>query len=64
MAQKVATEQLTISEWVKGLAAIPVREFTLQNVQDYVVPRRPSGDARQIFLFLKGQLHAQSDFQE
>ena len=37
MAQKVATEQLTISEWVKGLAAIPVREFTLQNVQDYVV---------------------------
>src|SRR5207253_1969258 len=37
MAQKVATEQLTISEWVKGLAAIPVREFTLKNVQDYVV---------------------------
>src|SRR5438128_4155753 len=37
MAQKVATEQLTISEWVKGVAAIPVREFTLKNVQDYVV---------------------------
>ncbi len=37
MAQNVATEQLTIAEWVKSLAAIPVREFTLQNVQDYVV---------------------------
>src|SRR5690349_14486992 len=34
MAQNVATEQLTIAEWVKGLAAIPVREFTLENVQD------------------------------
>jgi len=39
MAGNVATEQLTIAEWVKGLAAIPPREFTLQNVQDYVVHR-------------------------
>ena len=37
MAGNVAVEQVTIAEWVKGLAAIPVREFTLQNVQDYVV---------------------------
>ena len=37
MAQNVATEQLTIADWVKGLAAIPVRDFTIQNVQDYVV---------------------------
>ena len=37
MAQKVVTEQLTITDWVKGLAAIPVREFTLENVQDYVI---------------------------
>ena len=37
MAQNVATEQLAIADWVKGLAAIPVRDFTLQSVQDYVV---------------------------
>jgi len=37
MAQKLATEQLAIADWVKGLAAIPVRDFTLQSVQDYVV---------------------------
>ena len=37
MAQNVATEQLTITDWVKGLAAIPDRDFSLQNVQDYVI---------------------------
>ena len=37
MAGNVAVEQVTIAEWVKGLAVIPVRQFTLQNVQDYVV---------------------------
>jgi len=37
MAGNVATEQLTITDWVKGLAAFPAREFTLQSVQDYVV---------------------------
>jgi cysteine dioxygenase len=37
MAQNVATEQLTITDWVKGLAAIPGRDFSLQNVQDYVI---------------------------
>jgi len=37
MAQKVAVEQLSIADWVKGLAAIPEREFSLGNVQDFVV---------------------------
>src|SRR6266436_6781804 len=37
MAQHVAAEQLTITDWVKGLAAIPGRDFTLENVQDYIV---------------------------
>jgi len=37
MPQKLATEQLAITDWVKGLAAIPVEEFTLENVQDYVI---------------------------
>ena len=37
MAQKAAIDQLNITDWVKGLAAIPEREFTLQNVQDYIL---------------------------
>ena len=37
MAQHVATEQLTITDWVQGLAAIPGRDFTLENVQDYII---------------------------
>jgi cysteine dioxygenase len=35
--QHVATELLTITDWVKGLAAIPERDFTLEIVQDYVI---------------------------
>ena len=26
-----------ITDWVKGLAAIPGRDFTLENVQDYII---------------------------
>jgi cysteine dioxygenase len=37
MPQHVATELLTITDWVKGVAAIHERDFTLENVQDYVV---------------------------
>ena len=37
MVQKTAIDQLNITDWVKGLAAIPEREFTLQNVQDYIL---------------------------
>jgi len=37
MAPKVAVELLDIADWVKGLAAVPERDFTLENVQDYVV---------------------------
>ena len=37
MAQKAAVDQLDITDWVKGLAAISEREFTLQHVQDYIL---------------------------
>ena len=37
MAPKVAVELLDIADWVKGLAVIPERDFTRENVQDYVV---------------------------
>jgi cysteine dioxygenase len=39
MAQNIATDQVTVTDWVNGLAAISARDFTLQNVQDYVVRR-------------------------
>jgi cysteine dioxygenase len=37
MAQNIATDQVTVTDWVNGLAAISARDFTLQNVQDYVL---------------------------
>jgi cysteine dioxygenase len=33
----LATERLSIHDWVKGLAAIPARDFTLETVQNYVL---------------------------
>ena len=33
----VAAETLGIQEWVKGLAAIPARDFTLDSVQNYIL---------------------------
>ncbi len=37
MVENVATEKLAIADWVAGLAAIPERDFTLENVQEYIV---------------------------
>ncbi|HWZ99342.1 MAG TPA: cysteine dioxygenase family protein [Candidatus Dormibacteraeota bacterium] len=36
MPNNLAVEQLSISDWVKNLAAIPARDFSLENVQDYI----------------------------
>jgi cysteine dioxygenase len=37
MSKQATTDRITITDWVKGLAAIPERNFTLENVQDYIV---------------------------
>ena len=37
MPQHVAVRQIPIIDWVNGLAAIPERDFTLKNIQDYVI---------------------------
>ena len=37
MTKQLAVEQIAISQWVKNLAAIPEREFTLDHVQNYVL---------------------------
>src|SRR6202023_3209037 len=37
MHKQATTDRMTITEWVKGLAAIPERDFSLETVQDYLV---------------------------
>jgi cysteine dioxygenase len=37
MSTNVAIEKLNIHEWVKGLSAIPQRDFTLETVQSYIL---------------------------
>ena len=37
MQKQVTTDRMTITEWVKGLAAIPERDFSLETVQDYIL---------------------------
>jgi predicted metal-dependent enzyme (double-stranded beta helix superfamily) len=55
MQKQIATESLAISDWVKGLAAIPEREFTLAPVQDYILhhPVRPE-TLEQYLFYSKG----------
>jgi len=36
MSEQLAVEQLAVSDWVNNLAAIPDRNFTLENVQDFI----------------------------
>ena len=37
MTKQLAAEPTAISDWVKNLAAIPERDFTLENVQDFIL---------------------------
>jgi cysteine dioxygenase len=55
MTRQIALEQLAITDWVKGLADIRERDFTLQNVQDYILRHavRPETLERYLF-FSKG----------
>jgi cysteine dioxygenase len=51
MSEQLAVEQLTISDWVKNLAAIPDRDFTLENVQDYILRHTVRPETLEKFLF-------------
>jgi cysteine dioxygenase len=55
MPQNVAVGQISIDDWVTGLAAIPEKDFSLKTVQDYVIhhPVRPSSLDNYVF-FSKG----------
>lgn len=37
MQKQATTDRLAIADWVKGLAGIRERDFTLQNVQDFIL---------------------------
>jgi cysteine dioxygenase len=51
MPQPVATQQMSITDWVKGLVAIPERDFSLQNVQDYVIRHAVFPESLQKYCF-------------
>jgi cysteine dioxygenase len=51
MPNQLAAEQLSIIDWVKGLAAVPEHDFTLENVQDYIVRHAVRPDTLDKYLF-------------
>ena len=62
---QVSVAQVGISDWVAGLAAMSEREFTLKNVQDYIIAHAVKPETMEKYLyFSKGELHTQPDFQE
>src|SRR5258708_3914909 len=48
---RVESEQLTITDWVKDLAAISEREFTLETVQNYIVQHSVRPETLDKYLF-------------
>ena len=51
MQKQTATDRLTITDWVSGLATIPERDFTLQNVQDYILTHAVVPETLDKYLF-------------
>ncbi|MFI5059398.1 MAG: cysteine dioxygenase [Candidatus Acidiferrales bacterium] len=51
MHKQVTSEHLTITDWVKGLASVPEREFSLTNVQDYILRHAVRPETLDKYLF-------------
>jgi cysteine dioxygenase len=51
MSEQVAVEQFAISDWVKNLAAIQERDFTLENVQNYILHHAIRAESLDPYLF-------------
>jgi len=51
MSEQLAVEQLVISDWVKNLAAISDRDFTLETVQDYILHHAVRPESLEKYLF-------------
>jgi len=51
MHKQMTSEQLAVTDWVKGLACIPEHEFTLANVQDYILRHSVRAESLDKYLF-------------
>jgi cysteine dioxygenase len=51
MPANLAVDTLAIADWVKGLTSIPARDFTLENVQDYIVRHAVRPETLEKYLF-------------
>jgi cysteine dioxygenase len=51
MSKQLAIEQLVIDDWVKNLAAIPEGNFTLENVQDFILHHAVRPESLEKYLF-------------
>jgi cysteine dioxygenase len=51
MSEQLAIEQLDITDWIKNLAAIPDRNFTLETVQDYILHHAIRPESLEKYLF-------------
>src|SRR5258708_19917794 len=51
MSKQLAVEQLDIADWIKDLAGIPDRNFTLETVQDYILHHAIRPESLEKYLF-------------
>lgn len=51
MHKQLATERLAIADWVKNLAAIPERGFTIEKVQNYILQHTVIPETLDRYLF-------------
>ncbi len=51
MPNNLTAAQLSISDWVKNLSAIPARDFSLENVQAFVIQNHVRPDSLEKYIF-------------
>ena len=51
MPDNLTAAQLSISDWVKNLSAIPARDFSLENVQNFVIQNHVRPDSLEKYIF-------------
>jgi len=51
MPNNLTAAQLSISDWVKSLSAIPAKDFSLENVQTFVIQNHVRPDSLEKYIF-------------
>jgi len=51
MPNNLTAAQLSIADWVKNLSAIPARDFSLENVQNFVIQNHVRPDSLEKYIF-------------